>query len=167
MYLYGALVAAREAKLAHAAPWLVPHAYASWLNEMMEQFAVLEREARTTLAVLGVDPPPFAEDDDRFAEAVPKAKLGDALAPWDRYAKCNVLERIRASKSAAFVPQVTAFLEDRLRFSRYEPQSVMLYEELHAVAYLKKHEARAELARVRGLPDLGDWARELIDDTEA
>lgn len=161
-WIYGGLIAAREAKLVQAAPWVLPQAYISQLNSMMEDLEVLEREARITLDVLGA-PAPLFDDTDEYAHDIAPADLAAALARWDRYNKRYVLERMRDAKSAAFVPAVAAFLEDRLRFSRYEPRNDLLYDELQlAIEYLAKHGAR-ELARIRAL-DLGEWAIEMIEE---
>jgi hypothetical protein len=164
-WVYGALIAAREAKVARAVPWILPHAYDARINEIMEQFAFIEREARKTLAVLGESPPLFDEDGDQFASDVPEAKLGPALARRDRYSASHVLERMQAEESPAYVSHVTAYLEELVRFSRYEPVSHFITDELvKATQYLKTHAATAELARIRALPEIGVWALEMMDE---
>lgn len=164
-WIYGAFLAAREAKLVQAAPWILQHAYAAQLSDIMEQFAFLEREARSTLAVLGRSPPPFDDHGDPFADELDADALGPALARRDRYAASHVLERMREAESPAYVAHVTAWLADMLRFSRYEPASPFTADELRsAVRYMKSHDA--DFAGILALPEIGAWAVELIETTE-
>lgn len=164
-HIYGALIAAREARLTDAIPWIVPHAYASRLNTLMGQFAFLEAAARKTLAALGQSAPPFDEDDE-FAQKVPVDQLGEALVRPDRFDKGGVLERMtEAKRPGTFVAPVAAFLEDRFRFSKHEDETHMTSDDLEvAIALLRAAGApgKAELDRLAKLPEIGAWAKAML-----
>jgi hypothetical protein len=164
-WIYGALLAAREAKITRAIPWILPHAYARSLNEMMSSFAAMEADARQTLAALGAPAPPF-DEEDKFARDVATRELGAALLRHDRYDHGAVLDRIAETKSAeAQARSIAAFLGERFRFSKYEPESHFIADDLgKAVALLKKAGAPGaeELARLGKLPQLGAWARGML-----
>lgn len=164
-WVYGAIVAAREAKVISAASWILPHAYASRINSMMDEFAQIEATAREALEALGQPAPPFDEDDE-YARNVPPEQLGSALLVRGKYDKGAVVERIRESKRLVeAVPAVGAFLQDSLRFSKWEPRSHFTDDELRdAIAILTNagEEGAKEIARLAELPEIGDWAKEML-----
>lgn len=164
-HIYGALLAAREAKLDALVPSILPHAYSSQLNELMGQFAYLEQTARKTLEALGHPAPPF-DEEDKFAEHVPEHQLGAALVRHDRYDKGGVLERMeKLERPEPFAPALGAFLTDRLRFSKHEDESHITSDDLtKAIELLRQAGAagKAELATLKKLPELGAWAKELL-----
>jgi hypothetical protein len=163
-WLYGALVAAPAAGR-RVAPWVLPHAYTSRINSMHGEFEAMEAVARETLEALGTPAPPFDEEDE-YVRDVPVGELGAALLTWARYDKGAVLKRIEEAKAEAQAAKaVGAFLEDRLRFSRWEPLSHFTSDELQkAVGLLRKagKDGARELERLGKLPELGAWAKELL-----
>jgi len=164
-HIYGALIAARAATITEAIPWIVPHAYTSRLNELMGQYAFIEKTARKTLEALGQSAPPFDEDDE-YARDVPVDRLGDALRRHDRYDKGAVLERVAEAKDPArFVAPLAAFLEERFRFSKWEEESHVTNEDEHGAIELLRAAGAAgkrELDRLAKLPELGAWAKTMI-----
>lgn len=164
-WIYGAIVAAREAKVSAAASWILPHAYASQINSMMDEFAQIEAAAREALDALGQPAPAFDEDDE-YARKVPPDELGSALLRRGKYDKGAVVERIRESKRLVeSIPAVSAFLEDALRFSKWEPRSHFTDDELRdAIAILTNagDEGARAIARLSELPEIGDWAKEML-----
>jgi len=162
-WLYGALVAAQALPdREDVATWVLPHAYTAQLNTMHGDFEELEQVARETLDILGKPAPPF-DEDAKFARAVPPAELGAALLRRDKHDAGAVLERIGETKRAtADALAVGAWLEDFLRFSKYEPESVFTSDDAHeAVALLRAagEVGERELGRLRALPEIGDWAK--------
>ena len=157
-WLYGALLAVREAKLASLAPAIVPHAYLSHLNVLMEPLAFLERTARSTLDAIGAPEPPF-DASDEYAEQV--ADLGDALLDVRRYNKGSILRTMDEAKDKQrYVPAIGRYLEAMVRASVYEADSVHGW--IHDAARLLEtcgKPGKDELARLRKLPEVGDWAK--------
>jgi hypothetical protein len=164
--VYGALLAAREAKITEAVPWIVPHAYASRLNSMMAQYAFVEHTARKALAALGQAAPPPFDEEDEYARAVPVDQLGAALVRHDRYDNGAVLERMTEAKNPKqFVEPVGAFLEERFRFSKHEAESHVTSDDLAAAIELLRAAGapgKAALDRLVKLPEIGAWAKEMI-----
>jgi len=165
-WLYGALIAAQ--KLGEdVARWVLPHAYTSQINTMHEDFEELERVARETLEILGKPAPAF-DEGTKFARAVAPAELGAALLRRDKYDAGAVLERIsEANRAVADAVAIGAWLEDSFRFSRYEPESHFTSRDVRAAVTLLRAAGdlgKRELARLKTLPEIGDWAKALCSD---
>jgi hypothetical protein len=134
---------------------------------MHEDFEELERVARETLEILGKPAPAF-DEGTKFARAVAPAELGAALLRRDKYDAGAVLERIsEANRAVADAVAIGAWLEDSFRFSRYEPESHFTSRDVRAAVTLLRAAGdlgKRELARLKTLPEIGDWAKALCSD---
>ncbi len=166
-WLYGALVAAQGAlpNQEQVVRWVTPHAYTAQLNTIHGEFAELEQVARETLEILGKPAPPYDEDTN-FAHDVPETELGPALLRRDKHDAGAVLERItEAKREEADAAWIGAWLEDFLRFSRYEPESHFTSSDVRtAIAMLQVagDPGKHELARLVALAEIGHWAVEML-----